>query len=55
MSDTQIIETGDSVKVKQTLDYAAMEAVSTTIHMHFILFIALCITLSLIWLVLVFL
>jgi hypothetical protein len=28
MSDTQIIETGDSVKVKQVLDDAAMEAVS---------------------------
>jgi hypothetical protein len=27
MSDTQIIETGDSVKVKQVLDDAAMEAV----------------------------
>jgi hypothetical protein len=27
-TDTQIIETGDSVKVKQVLDDAAMEAVS---------------------------
>ena len=43
MSDTQIIETGDSVKVKQTLDYAAMEAVSTTIHMHFY-FLLLCVS-----------
>jgi sRNA-binding protein len=32
MSDTQIIETGDSVKVKQVLDDAAMEAVSVHVH-----------------------